>query len=70
MVVRREGYGTTNGKDFSYKITVDSVSVNSGSKAGGTTLTILGENFGPENNDNQVLIGDGTGLTNQFCDVI
>lgn len=59
--MRREVYGTTNEVAFSYKITVESVSVNTGSKAGGTTITIIGQNFGPDKADNQILIGDGTG---------
>ena len=43
--------------NFKYEIIVNSISPTSGSKAGGTILTITGKNFCPIKNQNQVFIG-------------
>ena len=43
---------------FTYHLLVDGLSPNSGSKEGGTLLTITGDNFSPTLNENQVVIGE------------
>lgn len=68
--MRRVGYSESTPADFKYEITVASISPATGSKAGGTVLTIVGTNFAPTLLDNNVLIGDGTGLYDQFCDML
>lgn len=52
---------------FTYGIFVDSVSPATGSKFGGTIITIAGSNFSPVLSDNQVYIGDAA---NWRCDVL
>ena len=50
---------------FSYDLAVTSTSPSIGSIYGGTIITILGNNFSPVMNQNQILIGN-----NNFCDII
>jgi hypothetical protein len=69
--VERDEYGfskpasAVTDDEFSYQVTVTSVTPNSGSKAGGTVLTITGTNFAPE--DTVVFIGSAM---NWICSVL
>lgn len=54
--------------EFKYQISVSSISPTSGSLYGGTVITITGENFSTNNNNNQVSIGPDK--HNIPCDVI
>lgn len=50
LIVVRNNYGSSyevanTNDDFTYEITISSVSNNSGSQAGGTLITITGTNF-------------------------
>ena len=58
--------GTTDSDKFTYGIYIDSVGPVTGSKEGGSILTITGENFSTRENENQILIGDNQ----DFCVVI
>ena len=70
LSVSRTGYGqskpATDGADaFSYVVKVNSISPAAGSSAGGTILTITGENF--VSGSNQVYIGNAV---NWVCNII
>ena len=49
---------SSNSNVFKYRSTVSSISPTTGSKAGGTVLTITGTNFSTIKNENQVSIGE------------
>ena len=64
MRVWKEGYGnsineprsSTTANKFKYEILVTSVTPQTGSLNGGTLITIKGENFCKDINDNQVIL--------------
>ena len=71
MVINKNGFGSSGVSsvgvnEFKYELNIDSISPISGSKAGGTILTIKGKNFSPTKNNNQVFIGG----SNVICLVI
>ena len=53
--------------DFEYRIFVDSLSISSGSSAGGYPLTITGRNLAPSKNSNTVFIGDR--VSDEICEI-
>lgn len=52
---------------FEYRIFVDSLSISTGSSAGGYEMTITGRNLAPSKNSNTVFFGNG--VTNEICEI-
>ncbi len=69
--VIKQGFGSATvssatANDFTYEVTITSITPTSGSIGGGTLLTIAGINFVPDEQETMVTIGDEL---NQICKI-
>lgn len=63
VVVEIDGLGDVpaspvTANDFTYELTIDSISPTTGSHYGGTLITLTGKNFSPEISETLVSVGD------------